>query len=247
MFSAFFIAVRTLTRIPTPEPRRRMDAPMLAWSAALYPVVGALLGLVGWSVHAALHTVLPQTIVMLLVLALWVVITGGLHEDGLADAADAFGSQTTREGIHRVLKDSHAGTYGVLALILSIGLRWQALAHMPAAALPAALVASQALPRAGIVTVAYVAGPATPGSGGALAKSLRGAQVATAWVLALLVAAAFGWKIALVSGVIALVIAALCQAYFHRKIGGVTGDCLGAANQVQEIGVVLGILVWTTW
>jgi adenosylcobinamide-GDP ribazoletransferase len=170
-----------------------------------------------------------------------------LHEDGLADCADAFGSQTTRQGIHRVLKDSHVGAYGVLALILSIALRWQGLAYMPPAALPAALLASQVLPRAGIVTLAYVAGAATPGSGGALAKSLRGAQVATAWLLALLVVLPFGWQIALLAGAIALVVAALCQAYFHRKIGGVTGDCLGAANQLQEIAVVVGLLVWAMW
>jgi adenosylcobinamide-GDP ribazoletransferase len=247
MLSAFLIAVRTLTRIPTPEPRRRMDASLLAWSAALYPLVGALLGLAGWGLYATLRAVLPQAIVMLLILALWVVITGGLHEDGLADVADAFGSQTTREGIHRVLKDSHVGAYGVLALILSVALRWQALAHMPQAALPAALLASQVLPRAGIVTLAYVAGPASPGSGGALAKSLHGAQMATGWLLALLVVVPFGWKIALLAAAIALVIAALCQAYFHRKIGGVTGDCLGAANQLQEIAVVLGLLVWAAW
>jgi adenosylcobinamide-GDP ribazoletransferase len=247
MLSAFLIAVRTLTRIPTPEPRRRMDAPMLAWSAAFYPLVGALLGLAAWGLYAVLSAVMPQSILMLLVLALWAVVTGGLHEDGLADAADAFGSQTTREGIHRVLKDSHVGTYGVLALILSMALRWQGLAHMPAAALPAALLASQVLPRAGIVTVAYVAGPATPGSGGAVAKSLRGAQVATGWVLALLLVVPFGWQLALLAGAITLVVATLCQAYFHRKIGGVTGDCLGAANQLQEIAVVLGLLLWATW
>jgi adenosylcobinamide-GDP ribazoletransferase len=247
MLSAFLIAVRTLTRIPTPEPRRRMDAPMLAWSAAFYPLVGALLGLAAWGLYAVLSAVMPQSILMLLVLALWAVVTGGLHEDGLADAADAFGSQTTREGIHRVLKDSHVGTYGVLTLILSMALRWQGLAHMPAAALPAALLASQVLPRAGIVTVAYVAGPATPGSGGTVAKSLRGAQVATGWVLALLLVVPFGWQLALLAGAITLVVATLCQAYFHRKIGGVTGDCLGAANQLQEIAVVLGLLLWATW
>jgi len=247
MLSAFLIAVRTLTCIPTPEPRRRMDASLLAWSAALYPLVGALLALAAWGLYVALRAALPQAILMLLVLAIWAVATGGLHEDGLADAADAFGSQATREGIHRVLKDSHVGTYGVLALILSIALRWQGLTHMPPAALLAALLASQVVPRAGIVTLAYVAGPATPGSGGALAKSLRGAQVAVAWLLALLLVVPFGWKAALLSGGVALVVVALCQAYFHRKIGGVTGDCLGAANQLQEIAVVLGVLVWAAW
>ena len=64
MLSAFFIAVRTLTRIPTPEPRRRMDASLLAWSAALYPLVGGLLGLAGWGVYAALRGVLPQAVLV---------------------------------------------------------------------------------------------------------------------------------------------------------------------------------------
>jgi adenosylcobinamide-GDP ribazoletransferase len=247
MLSAFFIAVRTLTRIPTPEPRRRVDARVLAWSGALYPLVGAMLALAGWGVYATLRAVLPQAIILLLVLALWMVVTGGLHEDGLADAADAFGSQTTREGIHRVLKDSHIGAFGVLALILSIGLRWQALAHVPAAALPAVLAASQVLPRAGIVTVAYVAGPATPGSGGTLARSLRGVHAATAWLLALLIVVPFGWKFALLGGAVALVISALGQAYFQRRLGGITGDCLGAAEQIQEIAVLLGLLIWVLW
>jgi adenosylcobinamide-GDP ribazoletransferase len=206
--------------------------------------VGALLGLIGWGLWAALFAVLPQAIVMLVILAVWAVITGALHEDGLADVADAFGSQAAREGIHRVLKDSHVGTFGVLALILSVALRWQGLAQMPPAALPAALLVSQVVPRAGIVTLAYVAGPATAGSGGALAKSLRGPQVAAAWLLALLIAAPFGWRIALPSGAVALVVVALCQGYFHRTIGGVTGDCLGAANQIQEICVLLALLVW---
>jgi adenosylcobinamide-GDP ribazoletransferase len=247
MFSAFLIAVRTLTRIPTPEPRRRLDAPLLAWSAALYPVVGAILGLAGWGLCTALRPVLPQAILALLTLAVWAVVTGGLHEDGLADVADAFGSQTGRENIHRVLKDSHIGSYGVVALILAFSLRWQGLAHVPEPLLPAALLACQVLPRAGIVTLAYVAGPSTAGSGGALAKSLHGRQMAAAWALALLIVLPFGWQITLLSASIALVVVALCQAYFHRKIGGITGDCLGAANQLQEIGVLLVLLAWVRW
>jgi adenosylcobinamide-GDP ribazoletransferase len=224
-----------------------MDAALLAWSAALYPLVGALLGLIAWGLCFALLPLLPRAIVALLVLALWAAITGGLHEDGLADVADAFGSQTRRDDIHRVLKDSHIGSYGVVALILAFGLRWQGLTQMPAPLLPAALLACQALPRAGIVTLAYVAGPASSGSGGAVAKSLRGGHLGMAWALALLAVLPFGWQIALLSGAISLVIVALCQAYFHRKIGGITGDCLGAANQFQEIGVLLGLLAWAGW
>ncbi len=220
---------------------------MLAWSAALYPLVGALLGLAAWGLYAALRFLLPQAVITLLILASWAVVTGALHEDGLADVADAFGSQTRREDIHRVLKDSHIGSYGVVALILSFALRWQGLTQIPEGLLPTALVACQVLPRAGIVTLAYVAGPAGSGSGGALAQSLRGRHVSIAWVLALLAVLPLGWQISLLSGATALVIVALCQAYFHRKIGGVTGDCLGAANQLQEICILLGLLAWVRW
>jgi adenosylcobinamide-GDP ribazoletransferase len=247
MISAFLIAVRTLTRVPTPQPKRQMDAPLLAWSAAFYPLVGALLGLAAWGVWAALRPVLPQVVITLLIIGFWVAVTGALHEDGLADVADAFGSQTTREGIHRVLKDSNVGTYGVLALILSIGLRWQGLALVPETLLPAAFMALQALPRAVIVTLAYVAGPSTSGSGGALAKSLRGTHVAVAWLLALLVVIPFGWQFTLLAGAIALIVSTLSQSYFHPRIGGITGDCLGAANQLQEIAIVLGLLMWLRW
>lgn len=247
MFSAFVIAVRTLTRIPTPEPRRRMDAPLLAWSAAFYPLVGALLGLAAWGLYTALRPLLPQAVITLLILSTWAAVTGALHEDGLADVADAFGSQTSREDIHRVLKDSHIGSYGVTALILSFALRWQGLAQAPEGLLPAALLACQVLPRAGIVTLAYVAGPAGSGSGSALAKSLRARHMGIGWGLALLAVLPLGWQPTLLGGAIALVIVALCQAYFHRKIGGITGDCLGAANQLQEICILLGLLAWVRW
>jgi adenosylcobinamide-GDP ribazoletransferase len=244
LFAAFIAAIQTLTRIPVPALKRSLDAPTLALSAALYPVVGALLGLAAWCVYEFARLVFPLSIVALAILGMWMLLTGALHEDGLADVADAFGSQASAQDIHRVLKDSHIGTYGVLALIVSVGLRWQGLSHVPDTLMAAALMSMQVLPRAGLVTVAFAAGPATTGSGGTLAKSLRAQHVATAWLLAILIAAPFGWQLALLSGGVTLVVAAACQAWFHRRISGVTGDCLGACEQFQEIAVLMTVLLW---
>ena len=96
MLSALSVAIQTLTRIPVPSPAARPDTRMIGRSALFYPLVGALLGILGWAVHRLLILVLPQGLVALVLLAFWALLTGGLHEDGWADTFDAFGSQRSR-------------------------------------------------------------------------------------------------------------------------------------------------------
>jgi adenosylcobinamide-GDP ribazoletransferase len=198
---------------------------MSAWAGVWFPVVGALLGLLGAAVNQ-----LPVSgrVRALLVLAVWALVTGGLHEDGLADTFDAFGGGRTWEDILRILKDSRIGTYGALALVFSVLLRWEALAG----ATWATLVAAQALPRVGIVVLAWLAGPATEGLGGAWAASLRWWHALGAVVIGVGVS---GWRAAPLCAVIVV----LATWYFRRRLGGITGDCLGAVNQIQEVGVLL--------
>jgi len=246
MLSALLIAIQTLTRIPLPMLEARVDSRTLARSALFYPLVGAMLGLMGLAVYGLLNLVLPQSIVALALVAFWALLTGGLHEDGLADTFDAFGSQRSREDILRVLKDSHIGTYGVVALILAIVSRWQLLALVRPAEIPFALLASQVLPRAGMVALAYFAGAATNGSGGLLAKSLGPGHVAGAVLLALATLVPLWTFRPLVPAAVCLLLVALLRGYFQRKIGGITGDCLGAANQLQEIGILLVVVAWDT-
>jgi adenosylcobinamide-GDP ribazoletransferase len=208
-------------------------------SALFYPVVGAVLGWIGWAVYSAASSRLPLSIAGLLTLAAWALATGALHEDGLADAADAFGSQTAREDVLRVLKDSRIGSYGGLALMLGTLLRWQALVGLDDAVLIWAIPASQILPRAGIVVLAWLAGPATAGTGGAFAAALGARHALGACALAAgltgLTAPAGAWVCAAAAGAV-VVIAAV---YFRRRLGGVTGDCLGAAALAAEVAVLL--------
>ena len=143
MISALLVAIQTLTRLPVPSPKRPPDARVLAWSGVFYPLVGALLGGVGVAAYLCLGAVLPRSVVMLLILSLWAFLTGALHEDGLADTFDAFGSQRSGEDVLRVLKDSRVGSYGSLALILATLLRWQGLTLLRPELTIATLVAAQ--------------------------------------------------------------------------------------------------------
>ena len=104
MLAALLTAIQTLTRIPVPSPTRAPDTRMLAWSAVFYPAVGALLGGFGVSVFELLGGRLAPSVVALVILALWAFVTGALHEDGLANAFDAFGSQASGEAHKRVLR-----------------------------------------------------------------------------------------------------------------------------------------------
>jgi len=242
MLAALLTAIQTLTRIPVPSPARAPDARMIAWSAVFYPAVGALLGALGVAVFELLDGRLPVSVVALIVLALWALLTGALHEDGVADSFDAFGSQSAREDILRILKDSRIGSYGAMALVLATLLRWQGLSLLPAESVIFGLMASQVLPRAGVVLLAYWAGPATAGTGGGMAAALTAAPVAiTLGVSAMLLWPIGGMQL-LVPAIACLLISGLLAIYFRRRLGGVTGDCLGAAEQAQEIMVLLAIL-----
>ena len=242
MISALLVAVQTLTGLPVPSPKHPPDARVLAWSGIFYPLVGALLGGVGVVAYFCLEPVLPRSVVMLVILALWALLTGALHEDGLADTFDAFGSQRSREDVLRVLKDSRVGSYGALALILATLLRWQGLTLLRPELTMAALFAMQVLPRAGIVLTAYLAGAATTGLGGAFAASLSPLPVAASVAAGVGIMLPFGPTIAAPATVSAVFVTVLAAVYFRRRIGGVTGDCLGAAAQLQEIAILLAVL-----
>ena len=243
LLSALLTAFQALTRIPVPSLRKAPDPATIARSAVFYPLVGAVIGLAGWGFHSLLDDYVPRAILMLGVLVLWAFLTGGLHEDGLADTFDGIGGRTTRDEILTVMKDSRIGTYGTLALVFVSLIRWQSLTLMPAAETAFALVMSQVFPRAGAVVLAWRAGPATPGSGGALAESLRGSHVALTVVLAALLGIPWlGWQTAAAAGLCLLVVLAL-GVYFRRKIGGVTGDCLGTAVLLQEVAILLLIVM----
>jgi adenosylcobinamide-GDP ribazoletransferase len=227
-----FAAVQFLTILPVPigaDPAR---------GAVFFPAVGALVGALGGAVAWAAGFAFPPQIAALLALGSLLVITGGLHEDGLADVFDAFRAGRSPERIHEILKDSRIGTYGALALIVTLALRWQTIAMLGSRTIAAMAVAAGAS-RGAMVMLAATAKPAGEGLGKSFCLGLEQPMA----ILAGLQAAALPFVLGPLPGAIVLLanigVIVAARAYFSRRIGGVTGDCLGALCQVSEILILL--------
>ena len=236
-----FGAIQFLTVFPV---RRFTASP--GDSAVCFPLVGALLGASGGVILILLPRLgFDLSLSALLVLAWFAFASGCLHEDGLADVADAVRAGRTRDKMMQILKDSRIGTYGAIALIFSIGLRWQALSQVQQHPI-AGLAASLALSRASLVVLAATANPVGSGLGYAFVaactrKTLIAVSIQSIAILALSSVLLTWRSLLMLAATILLVL--LAKTYFTLRLGGVNGDCLGATCQVVEI-LNLVILAW---
>ncbi|QAU47911.1 adenosylcobinamide-GDP ribazoletransferase [Bradyrhizobium guangzhouense] len=235
------IAASFVTIVPVASSKPSGEGAVARATWAL-PVAGLLVGLAGAFVYkVAIRVGLAPNLAALLALAATTLITGALHEDGLADTADGLGGGRTRERKLAIMRDSRIGSYGVCALILSFGLRWSALAVIANPwAVMMALCAAHAAARAGLPAFMSLVPPARPDGLSASAGSPPGRSVAMAFGLGTLVLAlALGPAKALV-GLMLLSAAGLILARLAiSQIGGQTGDILGAFEQVGEILILL--------
>jgi adenosylcobinamide-GDP ribazoletransferase len=245
----FLCAIQFLTRVPVPSQPYETDA--LSRAVKFFPLVGLLIGASGALVHFLLAPHLPRLIVALLILIYFVCITGCLHEDGLADAADGFGGGWSREQVLIIMHDSRIGSYGAAALTLSLGARLLLISALPLAHVVQYLVAAHVLCRWTTLPLSYYLPPARSqredqiaGQGARVAQlTTRGTLIAgTIFSFAIVVAVLRMRAVAPI--LISIALTLVSGAYFKRRIGGVTGDCFGAANQITEIAVYLSG-VWT--
>lgn len=226
------------------------------WASAWFPLVGLVIGgacAAAWGLVAPLG----PWVAAMSVLVLSVLLTGAFHEDGLADTADALGGATEREEVFVILKDSRIGAFGALALVTSIAFRLVLLAQLggaaPAsafAAAPAALLLAHGLARVGPVWLMV----ALPYASAKAAKSGHVARAGAAQAaVATVVGVAGAGAMAVVPGAIgatgvfaafaAMALATvLCGLRFRARAGGVTGDFLGATEQVNEIAILGAVL-----
>lgn len=237
MINRFLGAVQFLTMLPI---RRQLAS--AGESAIFFPIVGALLGASAAGIIHLFGSHLDLSIVSLLAITWLVASTGCLHEDGLADVADAFRSGRTREKIMLVLKDSRIGAFGGAALILTTLLRWQALAHVsidPLRGLPPVL----ALSRSSLVVLAHMTPPVGEGLGKAFARGCTRPVAIAVVAQSVMLSFLAGWQLGLAMILATGLIIVLARLYFLRRIGGVNGDCLGATCLLVET-VNLVILSW---
>ncbi|KQW43453.1 MULTISPECIES: adenosylcobinamide-GDP ribazoletransferase [unclassified Roseateles] len=242
------VAVQFLTRLPVRL--SRFEPAWLNDCLRHFPLVGVLIGAVGGAVLVGAAQFWPAWIAAVLALTATVALTGGFHEDGLADTFDALGGVVPRDRALAIMKDSRIGSYGALALGLSLLMRAALLAVLatrPLLGAVAALLASHALARAAAVGV-MVSLPYGGDAEHAKAKPLalavapRNFVIAVGWC-GLLMGTLAACGIALPRLVAALAAAALVallmRLWLKRRLGGYTGDGLGATEQVAEIAVLL--------
>ncbi len=235
-----------LTRVPIPHTH---DAAGFLRSMRVFPLVGAAIGLAAGCLQLVLLKLgLPPLAAAALTLGAGALITGALHEDGLADVADGFGGGRNKDARLAIMRDSRLGTYGACALVMSFLLRWSALASIAGARAAAlALVAAHAAARAPLPAfMAFV----PPARSDGLAASAGPPPHEAVAVAGLLGALALGLCLGPMATVVALVLLAAAAVAMARvsvkAIGGHTGDVLGALEQVNEVLVLLVAAAFAT-
>lgn len=254
----FFTAWMFFTRVPLP-------AGLVAWvgyspellnaSARYFPSVGILVGAVGALILLAGIWLFTPLVAVALSMTATILMTGAFHEDGLADSVDGFGGSHLRERVLEIMKDSRIGTFGAVALVCVLLIKFSALVSIvesgQAELAAAVLIAGHALSRAAASTLIrllpYARAEDPSAKAKPLAESISVAGLAFAWVVAVLPLATIAWMFdgGWVGwlGLLPVALAAWgAGTYFMHRIGGYTGDCLGAAQQLTEVAFLLFVV-----
>lgn len=258
-FVLFCVAVQFLTRLPTPA-FRDYQPHWLSQSACYFPAVGALVGAINVGIWSLASHWLPIPVAVGLMIATSLLVTGAFHEDGFADSCDGFGGGVTADRVLAIMKDSRIGAYGAIGIVVMLALKWVTLVHIPLTALPMIVVSAHMLSRwcsCGLIWAL----PYVRSDGDAKAKPLADTLSVRSWLISGLIGAIAVAPFAIVGGdleyllwihvltaasVAALLTTAAAAAYVRQRIGGYTGDCLGAVQQLSELAfllVALAVLV----
>ena len=237
----FLVAVTFLTRLPMPGGLDHFEG-RLARAARYFPLVGVLIGAIAGVTYFVAHQFVTPLLAAALALTASLLVTGALHEDGLADTCDGLGGAPDSDRALEIMRDSHIGTYGAAALVMSLGLRSVALSSFGATDGLIALVVAHALSRAMLPAVLtstnYVR---SQGLALSVAGGVRGAEAMIALLLALVVAMTAGLAAGLIAVAAGIVGAGITLVWVLRRLGGYTGDTLGAIQQVSEISVLIAL------
>ena len=254
----FLLAVGFFTRIPVPSFADFQEAE-LNHSVKYFPLVGLLVGFIGALSFYLASLILPQTIAVLISMAATIYATGAFHEDGLADSADGIGGGWQREQILTIMQDSRLGTYGAVALFFALMAKFQLLIATHTHMVLLGLICGHALSRlCAVWLMAALPYVKSSGKSKPLATEI---SVHDLWLanlfgllpfillIGLIFVATFGYWL-MVGFYLLLVFVAVGTAWYWwhrmllRKLGGYTGDTLGAMQQIIEIAFYLANLVW---
>ena len=230
-------AFQFLTRLPLVRFPYEPDALMRA--AKYFPLVGLAVGAGASGIYGLLSPHLPNAVVALVIVLFSVLVTGGLHEDGLADAADAFGGGWKREQILDIMKDSRIGSYGALAIVFSVAGRILLLTYLPSTSLVRYVISADVLCRWTMLPLgaALAAARENASQGARIAGKISGVSVVVGTLFSFAVVGYLLGMSAVKPIAAALIVMLLSGLYYKRRIGGITGDCFGATSQLTLVAV----------
>lgn len=243
----FLTAIMFYTRIPIPS-NTEFSTDYLNKSTRYFPFIGILVGGLGAVIFLLILAILPLNIAIILSMASTILITGAFHEDGFSDFSDGFGGGYTKERILEIMKDSRIGTYGAIALVLMLFTKFLSISSTSLIDIPLLLISAHSLSRFISVCMIYTSSYVRED---ALSKSKpighRGSW--SSFVVALI----FGFLplcfMPLVFTLLVIFMLSLTLFFFrwyvHKIIGGYTGDVLGALQQISEVVIYLGFLIYT--
>lgn len=239
--TSFLLAWRFLTILPGGRKDADISPRALGRSMSYYPLVGLFLGVILWVADGLFSHAFPRTLCDGLIILLLVILTGALHLDGLADTLDGMAAGKSAGERLQIMRDHRVGAFGVVGLILALGVKFLALNSLPEEIIGKTLLVALVLSRWSMVQLTYRTPYARPegGLGKIFKENVKKREMVIATASSLVVSVFllrfWGAVLWLAVGVSALGI----QLFFQKKIGGFTGDILGAANEIHEILVLL--------
>ena len=241
---SFLQAFSFLTILPVGHPSLSEEKE-LARSMTFFPLVGLIIGLILTLGYYLFSFLFSGALVLWLTIGLLAFLTRGLHLDGFADTMDGLGSGGPREKILEVMRDSRIGAFGVISLILLIGAKYFALDQIPRTTIPSAIILMAVTGRNAMVLVCYRSPYARPGGG--LAKPFTENLGVREIILSLATALAIALLVMGIHGIVVFVGIGLFSLgyryFFIKKLGGVTGDILGGANELAELLCLLLVVI----
>jgi adenosylcobinamide-GDP ribazoletransferase len=244
VLTAGLAALAMLTRVPI---RREFSATDVANATPFFPIIGALIGSVQALFAHLLIPFVPSALIAAWLLVVGAIATGGLHLDGLADMSDGFGGGRSREDVLRIMRDPNIGAFGAVSLVLMLLVRASAMSTLiDRRAEVSSLVLAPMLGRWTMVAIPYALRYARPEGGlGAVVGTVSTAQLAVTTAIAAALAYTIAGPLAGVSWLAVIAVTIACGSLALERLGGYTGDILGANNELSEAAVLVAGVVLT--
>jgi len=243
MIRRFFVAIQFLTRLPVPRALNSSETD-IGKAAACFPLIGVIVGGGTALVFVGMQRILPLPASVFCAIGFAAFLTNGFHEDGLADSFDGFGGGWTKDRVLEIMRDSRIGTYGTLALIFVILGKLTFLSLLPPGQIWRWLIIAHTASRWTILPLcAWLSYARAEGQGKLVAKQVGVLEIMIGTVTLLLVFILLPWQAVLAALLVTTLVTLLSGLYFRARLQGITGDCLGAANQLTEVGLYLTAVV----